>query len=103
MKNTLILILVFSIVFSGIIPLKAYGQTVNEENLESIILKLKELFGISNDYDNFVSRVNSYDNQVNYYLSWSDSEEKLPNLNINVDSDGNIISYDKYYNKKNNK
>ena len=99
MKNTLILILVFSIVFSGIIPLKAYGQTVNEENLESIILKLKELFGISNDYDNFVSRVNSYDNQVNYYLSWSDSEEKLPNLNINVDSDGNIISYDKYYNK----
>lgn len=99
MKNIIIFTLVFSIVFIGIIPLKAFGKAVNEENLEGIILKIKELFGISNDYDNFVSRVNSYDDQVTYYLSWSDSKEKLPNININVDSHGNIISYNKYYNQ----
>lgn len=99
MKNTLILILVFSILFSGIIPLTVYGETVDEEKLEGIILRLKELFGISNDYDNFVSRVSSYDGKANYFLNWSDSQEKLPNIRINVDSDGNINSYSKYYNQ----
>ena len=99
MKNTLIFILVFSILFSGIIPLTVYGETVDEEKLEGIILRLKELFGISNDYDNFVSRVSSYDGKANYFLNWSDSQEKLPNIRINVDSDGNINSYSKYYNQ----
>ena len=99
MKNTLILILVFSLIFSGMTPLSVYGETVSEENLENIILRLKELFNISNDYDNFVSRVNSYNDQVNYYLDWSDSEQKLPSININVDSKGNIISYNKYDNE----
>lgn len=97
MKDTLILILVISIVLTGFMPVRAFGQGVNEENLEGIILKIKELFDISDDYDNFVSRVNSYDNQVNYYLNWSDSAEKLPNISINVDSDGNVTSFNKYY------
>ena len=99
MRDTLILILVFSIVLSGIMPLAVYGQTVSEENLEGIILKVKELFSISNDYDNFSSRVNSYDGETNYYLDWSDSEQKLPGINVNVDSKGNIISYNKYDNE----
>ncbi|MDR7869335.1 MAG: hypothetical protein RIN55_00650 [Tissierellaceae bacterium] len=99
MKKAIALILIFSIVFSGLLPLKVHGETVSEENLEKIVLKVKELFSISNEYDNFVSRVNSYEDVVNYDLSWSDSKEILPSININVDSEGNIIAYNKYLNE----
>ena len=98
MKNTLILMLVFSIVLSGILPLKAYGQTVDEKLLEDVVLKFKGLLQISDDYDNFTSRVNSYDDEVSFYLGWSDSKEQLPSINIQADSKGNIISFNRYSN-----
>lgn len=99
MKNTLILILVFSIVLSGILPLRAYGQTVDEKLIEDVVLKLKGLLQISDDYDNFISRVNSYDDEVSFYLNWSDSNEQLPNITIQADSKGNIISFSRYSNQ----
>ena len=99
MKNTLILILVFSIILSGMLPLKAYGEAVDEKILEDVVLKLKELFNISNDYDNFTSRVNSYDDEVSFYLNWSDSNEELPNISIHTDSKGNVISFNRSYNQ----
>ncbi len=99
MKNTLILILIFSMVLSGILPLGAYGQGVDEKILEDVILKLKGLFDISDDYDNFTSRVTSYDDNVTFYLNWSDSNEEFPNISIHTDSQGNIISFNKYENQ----
>lgn len=96
MKNMLILILVFSFVFSFVTPLKTYGQESNEKILEGVILKMKELFHISNDYDGFVSRVSSYNNEMNFFLNWTDSKEILPDISIHTDSNGNIISFDKY-------
>lgn len=100
MKNTLILVLVFSIILSGILPLRAYGETVDEKLLEEVVLKVKGLFNISDDYDNFTSRISSYEDQVSFYLSWSDSNEELPNISINADSKGNVISFNKYYSQE---
>ncbi|MBC8588279.1 DUF4901 domain-containing protein [Paratissierella segnis] len=97
MKNTLIFVLICSMVFSFIVPSRAYGQETSEKILESVILKMKELFDISNDYDGFVSQVNSYDNEVNFFLKWTDSKVKLPNINIQTDSKGNVISFEKYF------
>lgn len=96
MNNVLILILVFSMVFSFVTPLMAYGEESNEKLLEGVILKVKELFDISNDYDGFVSRVNSYNNEMNFFLNWTDSKEKLPDISVHTDYKGNIISFDKY-------
>lgn len=99
MKNTLILILVFSIVVSGLLPLSAYGQTVDENVLENVVLKLKGLFDISDEYDNFTSRINSYDDEVSFYLNWSDSNEELPNITVHADYKGNVISFNTYSNQ----
>ncbi len=96
MKNVLILILIFAMVFSFVTPLKVFAEESNDKVLEGVILKVKELLDISNDYDGFVSRVNSYNNEMNFFLNWTDSNEVLPDISVHTDSKGNIISFDKY-------
>ena len=96
MKIKLIFILVFAMVFSAITPLDAFAEESNDKVLEGVILKVKELFNISNDYDGFVSQVNSYNNEMTFFLNWTDSNEVLPDISVHTDSKGNIISFDKY-------
>lgn len=96
MKKTIIFVIICSMVFNFIPPLRAYGEDANEKILEGITLKMKGLFDISNDYDGFVSQVNSHNNKTNFFLKWTDSKGKLPNVNIQTDSKGNIISFEKY-------
>lgn len=96
MKKISIALLAVIVTISGLIPIAAYGENSYDKKLEEAILKAKKLFNISDEYDKFTSNVNSYDNNINFYLNWVDSTGKLKNINVNVDIDGNIISYDGY-------
>lgn len=87
MKKALIFILLFCLVFGPLLPNLAYGQGVEEKLLEEVILKVKEKLRISNDYDDFVSRVSSYDGDTSFNLSWSHSDGKLPTM-VNDNSEG---------------
>lgn len=96
MKKISIVLLAVIVTISGLIPITAYGENSYDKKLEEAILKAKKLFNISDEYDKFTSNVNSYDGNINFYLNWVDSAGKLKNINVNVDIDGNIISYDSY-------
>ncbi len=86
-----------SLILSNMAPIRVYAESELDKQLEKIVLKVKELMDISEEYDTFDSRVNSYDKDITFYLNWSDSKEKLPSISIAVDSKGNIKSYNRYY------
>lgn len=76
-------------------PKGVFAQDYDKE-MEKAILKVKTLFNISDNYDGFNSGVNSYDKKTSFYFNWTDSSEKLANISVSTDLDGNIISYNKY-------
>lgn len=85
----------------GIFPFnRVYSEKGFEKNLEDITSKMKKLFDITHDYENFDSEVSTYDNVIRYYLSWSDSSKDIPDISIEVDKNENIISYYKNYKDK---
>lgn len=96
MKKYLILLLIVTLILGGAMPNAAFGESRLDAKLEEVILKVKKIFNISNDYDTFNSRINSYDNETYFYMSWSDSTGKLKNISVNADVDGNIIYFDQY-------
>lgn len=88
--------LALMMIFTSIIPSISYGDKEYNEKLEEAILKAKELFDITDGYDEFSSNINSYDGNTIFYLNWRDTKEKLNNINITIDIYGNIISFDSY-------
>lgn len=96
------LILAFMIIALNVIPSVTYGEKNYDEKLKEVVLKAKELFEISSEYDEFNSNVNSYDGNTKFYLNWSDTKGKLNNVNISMDIDGNVISYNSYSNEYEN-
>ncbi|WFA10281.1 YcdB/YcdC domain-containing protein [Tissierella sp. Yu-01] len=90
------IICIAALVLLTTMPIGVYGDSAIDKNLETVILKVKDLFDISNEYDTFNSHVNSRGNSFYFYLNWSDSNSKLDTINITTDSSGNIISYSKY-------
>ncbi|NLY84850.1 MAG: hypothetical protein GX077_00650 [Tissierellia bacterium] len=96
MKRVSIIMLASIIVLSGLTPKLAYGENGYDKKLEELILMAKELFNITDEYDEFNSSLSSYDGKAQFYLHWSDSEERLNNISINMDIDGNIIYYSSY-------
>lgn len=90
------LLLTFTMLVLSIIPSISYGENNYDKKLEENIVKAKELFNISSDYDKFNSNVNSYESNTTFNLNWRDTSKKLNNINITMDLDGNIISYDSY-------
>jgi len=95
-KKVSILILVSIIILTGISPMVSYGENGYDKKLEELIIMAKELFGITDEYDEFESSVTSYDGKTQFYLNWADSEEKLDYINVIMDIEGNIISYNTY-------
>lgn len=95
MKNIIVYLLLLSIILGGILPKEVYAENFDKE-MEKAILKVKTLFNISDDYDGFNSGVDSYDKKISFYFNWTDSSEKLANISVSTDSEGNIISYNKY-------
>ena len=96
MKRLLSVLLTIIIVLVGITPSIAIEENGYDKKLEEAIVKVKKLFKISDDYDKFTSDVNSYDGKTDFYLNWVDSKGKLDNINVNVDLNGNINSYNIY-------
>lgn len=96
MKKVSILLLVSVIILTGLTPMLAYGENGYDRKLEELILMVKDLFNISDEYDEFNSHVSSYDGNTQFYLNWSDTKEKLNHISVNIDIDGNIISYSSY-------
>lgn len=93
-----IFLLALIIIFTSVSPWISYGQSDFDAKLEESILKAKKIFDISKEYDKFESNINSYDGEFKFNLSWSDTKENLSNLNITMDIEGNVISFDKYPN-----
>lgn len=96
MKRIFVLLLVVAVLLTGLIPAVAYGENGYDKKLEEMILKAKDLFNISDEYDKFDSSISSYDGKTYFYLNWSDSKGKLDNISISIDNNGNIISYSTY-------
>lgn len=100
----LALFLSFVILFATLIPTSSYGEPEYNKKLEEAIIKSKNLFNITDEYDKFNSNVSSFDGKTFFYLNWIDSSGKLGEINVNISSDGTIYSYDKfkpdYENKK---
>jgi len=94
MKKTLFL-LVFVLIITSI-PIASYGQNYDKE-LEKAILKSKELFGITDEYDKFDYSVSTYQDEIVFYLNWHDSKEALGYVTVTITSSGTVTSYNKWY------
>lgn len=97
MKRFLVILLSITLILGGTMPNVSHANPELNKDLEVTIIKLKDLFNISNDYDGFTQRLDSYNGESNFYLNWTDSTNKLPDININIDSMGFIKSFNKYY------
>ena len=97
MKRSMAIVLVLILII-GIYPdNKVYSEKSYEKNLEEITRKMKDLFSITYDYENFNSSVSTHDNTISYYLSWTDSDKEIPSIDLTVDENENIIHYYKDY------
>lgn len=83
----------------SLVPMKSYGANSYDKKLEQAIIKVKQLFNITDAYDKFDSQINSHSDNTYFYLNWSDSKGKFANININTDVNGNITSFSKYLSK----
>lgn len=93
------LVLAFALVFTSIIPFASHGEKQYDEKLEEAVLKAKDLFNISDEYDKFNSSVNTHEEETTFNLNWRDTEEKLNNIRVSMDMKGNIISYSAHSNR----
>lgn len=92
-----VFVLAIVMIFTSIIPSFSYGDKQYNEKLEESVIKAKKLFSISDEYDKFDSSVNSYGGNTIFSLSWRDTKEELKNITVTMDIDGNVISFDSYF------
>ena len=97
MKKIFVVLLALTIALGGTMTNISYAEPELNKDLEVIILKVKNLFDISDDYDGFSQSLESNNEQTNFYLNWTDSRNELPNINITTDGDGFVKSFSKYY------
>jgi len=74
----------------------ASAQEGYDKGLENAIKKAKNVFNITDEYDKFEYNISSYSSNLEYYLRWYDSTEKVGGLEVTVDADGMIKGYYKY-------
>lgn len=84
------------IIMSNIVPSLSFAADDYGKMSEEVVLKVKKLLNIPDDYDEFTSNVSSYDGNTFFYLNWVDSKGKLDNISVNVDINGKLIYYNKY-------
>lgn len=66
-----------------------------DDNMEKIIVDVKNRAGITDEYPDFSSDYYENDNMTVYHLGWSDDEDKK-SISITYNSDDVITSYNKY-------
>lgn len=91
--NIRILLLALIIVITSFVPMISHGEKQYSQELESNIIRAKELFDIGDGYDKFNSNISSYNGKTIFYLNWRDSKGLLKDINLSMDKDKNIISY----------
>ncbi len=97
MKKVLMLILSIALIMTLVVPSASFASLTDyDEALEEAILKAKKVFDITDDYDKFDYNVNSYNDKTEFYLNWSDSSNKLGNINVTIDTEGRIRRYNSY-------
>lgn len=78
----------------------ALGAEADSKSLEDAILNVKSIISISDDYSNFSyssDEVDNGENKVNVWnLNWTSDDEKLGEISAEIDSYGNLISYNKF-------
>ena len=97
MKKIISLLLILTLLIPSGCMAEASTKTIASEEKSEEVLRLKKLFNIG-DYKNF--DFSSYTNENKKVLSyqWSDTGSSL---NIETDSEGNILSYSKYEDSEN--
>lgn len=73
MRSRYVYLLILAILLV-MLPIQVFAETTYDKDLETVILKVKELLFISDNYDTFDSKIDSNQNGVYFYLSWSDSK-----------------------------
>jgi hypothetical protein len=94
MKRGIAFVLALIMILSIIAPVFAEGNY--DKELEKAIVKSKELFDIGSEYDKFTSSIGYQDEKVVFYLNWSDSKNKIGNINVSVTRDGTVLNYGKW-------
>lgn len=67
-----------------------------DKQLKEAIVKVKELFSIGSEYDEFSHTMSIDDGDVVFNLNWCDKKEKLANIEVSITSDGTIVGYEKW-------
>lgn len=96
MKRCISSFLIFVLLLTTLLTNITYADNGFDKKLEQSIIKVKDIFDISDKYDKFDSEVGSYEKETYFYLNWTSSKENLGSIHITVDSEGNILNYDKY-------
>ena len=95
MRKKLSLLLALLLMFT-FIPFNSFAQQDFDKQLKEAIVKSKKLFNIGDEYDKFEHSISSYDGNMVFYLNWSDSKAKIGNIDVNMTSDGTVLSYGKW-------
>lgn len=95
MKRKLSFVLALIMILT-IIPSNIFAQNTYDQQLKEAILKSKDLFNIGSEYDKFNQSISSRDGKTVFYLNWSDSLEKLGEINVSMTMEGIVLSYGKW-------
>ncbi len=101
MKRKLSFLLSLIMVFT-FIPFISFAEENYDIQLKEAIIKSKKLFNIGSEYDKFTHSINSYDEDIQFNLEWSDSKGKLGNIYVGITIDGIVLNYDKWKPNLNN-
>jgi len=95
MQRRLAFILVLAIVV-GVLPIYSFGESQYTTDIEKVVVKMKTLFSITDEYDTFKSQISTSGDMAYFYLNWADTNNQLDPISISTDDQGNVISYNKY-------
>lgn len=95
MKRKISFILALTMLIT-IVPLTSFAEENYDKGLKEAIVKSKELFNIGSEYDKFTHNVTTRDGSTVFHLNWSDSKNKLGNVDVSIATDGTVVSYGKW-------
>lgn len=94
MKKKVSLLLVVVMILT-IFPYNSFADDYDKQ-LKEAIVKVKELFSIGSEYNEFSHTMSIDDGDVVFNLNWCDKKEKLANIEVSITSDGTIVGYEKW-------
>lgn len=96
MKNIISIMLSIALLLGFIIP--NHSLASQDTELERLILKSKQILEIGDEYSEFEYSISKYEDRTRYNFNWK-NEDDSGFISAVIDSDGFIMSYDKYGNR----